>query len=246
MSVETTIKGDAAGAVSWLQRHERIVIVALVLLAGTYFGQKYLNVKAANDHDAAVVAVQALNDAKAQNTAFAAKIDQLNGQYQNLQVQLSQENIQLASTMANRVTILHEQQAAIKTMPLPDVAVRWSQLTNTQPAEITQTLTGLNVSDTAARATVSELERVPVLEANLKDEKSISDNKTTELNKANELIDGLHTQVTGLNTTIVAEENASKAELAAAKSAANKSKSKWFKVGFGLGFGLGFITGHKL
>lgn len=242
-TTEQVVKTEATAALSWLQRHERIVLVFLVLATVTWLGQKYLDVKSDRAQQAATVAVAQLTEQKNQNAQLATQVGQLSTQYQGLQVQLAQENAALASAMSNRVTVLHEQQAAIKTMPLPELGNRWAQLTGVSPAELKADTTGISVTDTVARATVDQLELVPVLQANLTDSEAIADNRLEELTKANGLIDGLNTQVVGLNKTVESEEVVRKAEVAAAKAEANKSKGKWFKAGFITGNITGFIGG---
>jgi len=246
MTTEQTVKQDTQVALTWLQKHERLIIVFLVLLAGSWFGQKYLDRVADRDKQAATVAVSQLNEQKAQNTQLANQIAQLSGQYQTLQVQIAQENVQLANAMQSRVTVLHDQQQVDKTLPLPDLGNRWAHLSGIAPTDISASPVGITVTDTGARQTVEQLEQVPVLQANLKDEQTIADNRQQEVDKANLLIDGLNTQVSGLNKTILDEETVCKAEVASTKADVNKSKSKWFKVGFGLGFVAGLITGHHL
>lgn len=242
--VATTVKADATTSLTWLQKHERIVIIFLVLAAVTWLGQKYLDVRADRDKQAATVATQQLDVQKTQNAQLAVQVGQLNNQYQALQVQLTQENAQLAAAMSSRVTVLHDQQATDKTMPLPDLGNRWAQLAGIAPTDITASTAGITVTDTGARSTVSKLEQVPVLQANLKDSQTIATNRQDELTKANGLIDGLNLQVTNLNKTVTDDDTACKAEIASTKAEANKSKTKWFKVGFGVGFITGFVVDH--
>lgn len=240
---EAQIQTEAAASLSWLQRHERIVLVVLVLSAMLWAGQKYLNVKAAHDAAAANVAIRQLDDQKATNAQVALQIQQQATQYQALVTELAQENATLASAMSHRTVVLNQQQTADKTLPLPDLGNRWAGLAGVKPADISANPAGITVSDTGARQTVATLEQVPVLTADLKDETTVAANREAELNQANDLVTGLTTQVSGLNVTVAEEEKTCKVEIQAEKSAANKSKSKWFRVGFVSGNITGFVAG---
>ena len=59
-SVEGDIKVAETTALTWLQKHERIILVFLVLLAASWFGNHWLNNTAAKDKQAATVAAQQL------------------------------------------------------------------------------------------------------------------------------------------------------------------------------------------
>lgn len=244
--VEQTVKADTTTALTWLQKHERIVIVFLVLLAGTWLGQKYLDVRANRDKQAATVAVQQLNDQKSQNAQLSTQVAQLNAQYTTLNAQLSAQNAQLIASMSNRVVVLHDQQQTDKALPLPDLGNRWADLAKIAPTDISETTAGITVDDAGARSTVSQLEQVPVLAENLKDTQEIAANSQKELDSANTLIDGLHSQVSGLNTEITDGQKACTAEIASTNATANKSKSKWFKIGLGIGFVAGLLTGTHI
>lgn len=244
MSIEQTVKTDATAALTWLQKHERIIIVALVLLAGSWFGDHWLNNTADKDKQQATIAAQQLDEQKTKDTQLASQVSQLTTQYANVTAQLTAANEQLSSAMAQRVVVLHDQQAADKTMPLPDLGNRWAQLASIPPTDITASTAGITVSDTAARQTVEQLEKVPVLTANLQDETTEADNRQKELDNANSLIGGLNTQVSGLKLTITDEETSCKAQVTSANAQARKSKVKWFKVGFITGFVVGFAADH--
>lgn len=227
--------GNTTSALSWLQRHERIVIVFIVLLAGTWIGQKYLNVRADHDKQEASIAAQQLDEQRAKDAQVVAQVNQLNAQYQSVTAQLSQANAQLAAAISNRNITLQKQQTTDKTLPMPDLGNRWAQLAQIAPTDITATQTGISVSDTGARETVDKLETIPVLTSDLQDETTVADNRQAELSKANTLIGGLNTQVSGLNTTIKDEESSCKTEVASVKAQARKSKLKTFGYGVGAG-----------
>jgi predicted negative regulator of RcsB-dependent stress response len=76
-TVEKDVKADAITALSWFQKHERIVITALVLTAGSWFGDHWLNVTAARDKQQAAIQVQQLDAQKTKDTALAQQVTTL-------------------------------------------------------------------------------------------------------------------------------------------------------------------------
>jgi multidrug efflux pump subunit AcrA (membrane-fusion protein) len=220
---------------TWFQKHERLLLVLMVTLAMVFLGNKWLSKQAANDQAKAVAAQQVLTQQQAQDKQLAEQVQQSTAQYQALITTLSQENAQLAAAMQNRTVILQQQQTADKTLPLPDLGNRWTTLAQLQPGDLTATDSGITVTPQAARSTVVQLEQVPVLQQNLKDETTVADNRQTELTKANDLIGGLNQQVTGLNTTVTEEGKACKAEVTSLKASARKSKFDWFLKGLAVG-----------
>lgn len=222
---------------SWLKQHERLIIVALVLLVGGWFGQHWLNNTAAKNAAAATLATQQLAAQKAKDDQFAAQLQQQGEQYQELVVTLAQQNKQLSTQIISRTTVLKTQQATDQALPVPALASRWEQLAALKNTDVVSNADGsITVTENGARDTVIALEQVPELTANLVDTQSELRNDQTELDKANTLIGGLNTQVVNLSTQLVDQKKADDATLASVKANANKSKLKWFGAGFVVGF----------
>lgn len=237
-----TIKSE----LTWIQKHERILIVLLVLLAGAWGYNRYVNYAAGKDHTTASVAAQQLQDQKDFNKQNNTNSQQAATVYQQTITALTQQNAQLAAAISARNKTLTDQQGKNNTAPLQDVAKRWSMLTGIADTDITASASGVTVTDAGARVTVNTLENVPVLQANLKDTQTSCRNTQTELDKANNVIGTLNTQVTGLNTQILEQDNTCKKQLAQAASDARKGKLKWFKAGVVTGFLGGLFLGHKI
>src|SRR5690242_1973587 len=100
--IEQKVQAEVQTGLSWIQKHERILIVALVLIFGSWFGNHWLNVKAESDNRAAVIAEQQLDVQKAKDAQLAAQVAQLGTQYQVVLSQLSAQNAQIAAAMNNR------------------------------------------------------------------------------------------------------------------------------------------------
>jgi multidrug efflux pump subunit AcrA (membrane-fusion protein) len=213
-------------------------VVLTVTLATVFLGNKWLSKQAANDQAKAVAAQQILTQQQAQDRQLADQVKQSTAQYQALITTLSQENAQLATAMQNRTVVLQQQQATDRTLPMPDLGNRWASLAQLSPGDLTATNSGIMVTPEAARATVVQLEQVPVLQQNLKDETAVADNRQTELSSADDLIGGLNQQVTGLNLTITDKDKACKTEITSVKATARKGKLSWFLKGLAVGGGI--------
>jgi hypothetical protein len=210
----------------------------MVTLAIVFLGNKWLSKVAANDQAKAIAAQQVLTQQQATDRQLAIQVQQSTAQYQALITTLSQENAQLASAIQNRTVVLQQQQATDKTLTLPALGNRWSDLAQLQPGDLTATDSGITVTPQAARSTVVQLEQVPVLTQNLKDETAVANNRQTELTKANDLIGGLNQQVTGLNLTLTDKDKACKTEITSVKATSRKGKMQWFLRGLAVGGGI--------
>lgn len=244
-TIEAAAKADVIEAKTWLQKHERIILVFLILVAGSWFGNHWLNNTAAKDKLVATATAQQLNDQKDKNAQLSSQVATTAAQYQAMVSSLTQQNAQLASAMSNRTVVLKQQQTVDKTLPLPDLGDRWTTLAGLQPGDLTATQNGITVTDEGARATVTQLEQIPVLTQNLADSQTQVKDGLEELNKADSLIDGLDTQVSGLNVQITDQQTADAAALRSAKASARKSKLGWFLKGIGVGaVAVGYIALH--
>jgi hypothetical protein len=242
-TVELAIKPE----LTWLQKHERLIIIFLALLFCGWGFNKYINSEAKKADAQAQVALQQLADQKAKDAADATQVAQMTAQYQQLVVMVTQENAQLALAIQQRNAALQKQQTADQNMTPPQLATRWEGLVGAPAGAITAPASGgLAVPEEVALNTVEQLEQVPVLQLNLTNETAIADADQQEITKANALNGALTTQVGDLQKTIADDSTACKVQIASVKADANKSKARWFKFGFVTGFVVGVFTGHYL
>lgn len=231
---------------SWIKTHERFLLILLGLLVAGFLIWKYL------DHSAVVADKKSLQaDAVLQqqtviNNNLAAQVKSQGDTLTQLVVQVSQENAALLQAIQVRSTATVVQQKVDKTLPLPELATRWENLASLQPADITATASGLSISDAGSRATVSALEQLPTLTANLQDSNTIIANKDSQISSMSEFQGTLQDQVSGLNTQIGDADKACKAQVSAISANARKSKMKWFFTGIGIGIGGGVAIMTKL
>jgi multidrug efflux pump subunit AcrA (membrane-fusion protein) len=232
-----TMKND----LSWLQRHERIVIAVFILATVLLIGNKWINYSAQNAHDAATVAVQQLDEQKKANTQLAQQVAQQQLQYQQLTASVAQQNAEIMAAISARNADLNKQQTKDKTLALPDLAKRWQGLAGLNDRDLTWNDTpclacpAFGITEEGARQTVIQLEQIPVLQSNLKDTQQTAQNDQTQLTKANELIAGFNTQVSGLNAQLKAADFACRKEKDDLKDNERKSKRNWFISGLASG-----------
>ena len=231
---------------TWLQKHERLLIVALVLLAGSYGVNHYLNNAAAKAETRAQVAEVALVDQKAIDTQLAAQTAQVQAQYVQMVDALAKQNAALANAVSSRNAGLQEQQGSDSKLPLSDLAKRLESLGNASPGSVSNTATTVVLTRPAAVAVTQTLEEVPVLQANLKDTQQLASNSSKELAQSNLVIGSLNSQVAGLMLQSKDADVACKAEVASVKASARKSKIRWFKIGFFTGLITGIYVGHAI
>jgi hypothetical protein len=239
----TVAKNDA----TWLMKHERIVIVALVLIAGTFLGNKWLNYEGAQK-DAKVVALTAQVQQDKQSVAqLALAASQAQATYQTTLDAITKQNASLAAANAQEAASLAQRQTVDKTLALPDVAKRIEVLVPEVGAQgIAATKDGIVLSDAASHSVLNVLESVPVLQDELKNETQIAVNKGKALDTANVVIVDANAQITGLNKELTDQQAETKAIVAADKVKIKKAWRSGFKWGFGLGFAAGAYVMHAL
>ena len=231
---------------AWLKAHERLVMLALVLAVGSFGISKYFDVDTARK-DARVVAAEQIvaNDQK-NSAAQALATAQMQSQYTALVQALATQNAALEASMAQRNTGLVAQQHKDSFATMAEAVGRWQALVpaaNFDGAPVTDT-NGIAVNLVNARATIIELEKVPVLIQNLADETTLAGNYKVEVQKADGLVNDQKTQITGLNIQLTDQAKSCTLQIAAVKADSRKKQMSWFKRGFLAGFLTGIFAGH--
>ena len=228
-----------------------IVIIAAIVLWWGY--GKYADIRL--QHDNAVLQQQKLiNEAQAKANAAALEQQQKDDAIrikdeQDRQIEaakLQQQNAALVQANTALAAALTKAQKQDATLPPTELAARWQQLVPAAPpASVTVAPTGMTVNAAAAVATVQELEKVPVLTAELANEKTTEANTETMLASSNQAIGFLNQSITdrdkridGLNLTIVGNAKQCTDEKNVMKSEFRKSKRRWFIIGY--------VAGDKL
>lgn len=213
-----------ANELTWLQKHERLIIVVLVLALGGWLGNKWMNVSAENAKSALAVQQQ-VSAAAASQAEMAAKT------YQAAIDALSHANVALAASQQARNTTLVKTQAQTATLAPDALITMWKGLIpGTMPGEIKAQAVVLPdgthaqqvvVDDGPAVETVNQLEEVPVLRANLSDETALAGNTQTALTACSALVESQKTE-------IAEDKKTCAAQMVSLKADARKSKRNWF------------------
>jgi len=230
--------------ITWFKAHERLLLVALVLLVGHYGVKHYLDNAASADKTKVDVAVAALASQKAVDVQLAAQTAQATAQYQTIVQALSVQNVALAKAVTERSAGLQQQRQIDSQLPVSGLAERIQALALMPPGSISITPTSVVLTQPGALSVASALESIPVLTQDVKDETQIADNRQLEVEKANSVVSSLTAQVSGLTLAGVDADKACKAEVASVKADARKSKLSWFKRGLVVGFIGGLFVGH--
>ena len=239
-----TIKQD----LSWIQRHEKLLIIILVAIFLWFSWGKYVDWQARHDDVAAAIAQTKLEQQVEANEKLAQVVAANENNYKVLLAQVTSQNQMLANAIATRDITTKKQQEANLTTPLPDLAKRWVQLINIPQVEIQPAplLDHLIVTDNAARTTVNRLEEIPRLEGNLADEQKAHENDVSLLKDRDKAVTDLNTQVAGKDAEIDKQAVANKAEQDKLKADARKAKRNWFIRGAIIGGGVAVYALHAV
>ncbi len=230
---------------TWLQKHERIIITALVLTPTFIFGDHWINKTATKDKQQAQIAMAQVNEETAKDALISQKVDQLSSKYDATIQAITAQNTQIARATATRTVTLNSQEVTDSAMPMSALGDRWAQIAKIAPADITNTPTGVEVTATGAHQTVAQLEKVPVLQADVAAAQQTASNDLSETTQADAVIASQKTQIATLNTTVTDEVSSCNAQIKSVKASERKGKSNWFKIGFVGGIVVGFLVGHK-
>lgn len=228
--------------IKFFRVHERTILV-LALLGVTLFSvNKYIDYESAKADARLQAANQTLAVQKEANDKLAVQNQQAQAQYQVLLGQINAQNARLSAEMLQLSQTLAARQKQDAALPMPELANRWENLLSLPTDSIISTVNGLQVSPDGARATVTSLESLPVLQKQLSDETQVADNRSKALDSSQAIVVGLQSQVSGLQLQFTDQTKQCDARVAVAK----KSKWKYFKAGAVVGFVTGVLTGHYL
>lgn len=233
--------------ITWLQQHERLIIVLLVLLAGAWGANRWFDYAALQDQQKTQQAQAALTQQKAANDALVKQIANTTAQYQAQFTALAQQTQQLQVSMATRQTQLKQQQTVDQKATPKELLNRWAQLVGPNIADLPNAVTyeqnvGIVVSQEAASATVASMEQIPVLQQNVHDLMTQNEAYQSAASTSQTLIAEDAKEITGLNAQLVDANKLCQDQISTIKAQARKSKMKWFGLGVVAGFiGKAFI-----
>ena len=226
---------------TWVQKHEKPVICALILAVLLFLGNKFLNSESAKADARDKAAQQTLAAQKEANDKLAVQNQEAASQYQVILGQLNTQNAKLLTQITSLSQSLVARQKQDAALTLPELALRHQALLGVS-AGVSSTENGFLVSSPVETQTVQQLESLPVIKQQLSDETTLAGNKDKQITGLNGIITGLNGEVTGLGLQLTDTSKACDTRVAAVK----KSRWKWFKYGLITGFLGGAYVGHKI
>ena len=222
---------------SWIQRHEKLLIIVLAAIFLWFSWGKYVDWQARHDDVAAAIAQTKLEQQVEANEKLAQVVESNANNYKVLLAQVTSQNQMLANAIATRDIATKKQQETNLTLPLPDLAKRWVQLLNIPQAEIqpANLPDKLIITDSAARTTVNQLEEIPRLAGNLAAEKQAHANDVSLLKDRDKAVTDLNAQVAGKDEEILKQAEANKAAQDKLKADARRAKRNWLIRGIVVG-----------
>lgn len=221
-----------------IKAHEKLIaiiaVVVIVVLARSVV-MHYVD-RAADRALAELAAAKQVAEAQRDaNAKLAVAAQQSAADYKALAAQTIAQNSALAAQVASRNQQTQQRIEAVKIEALPLVGNRWRDLLNLSPADIEAADQSLVVSEAASRATVTALEELPTVKANLADMTVQFSNEQKQVaaceantQSCQSLADGLQSQIRSDGAEYAASEKALKAT-------ARKGKIQWAERGFGAG-----------
>jgi hypothetical protein len=228
--------------VTWLQAHERLLLITGALAVTLFLGNKFIN-RSAQVADAKSIAAQQ------QLTLDKQQLDQLQSRLTqdevtaNAQIQqLVKANASLAASVTSSEAALERAKAAVPQMNPTQLSQTWQQ--EVHLPNIAPTAAGYAVGQAEAVATVQKLETADALasqKAALETEVSNDQTHIQDLNKIN---------TDQANVLLAAQKEsgsqvtACAAQVKALKADNRKSNRKWFLRGVIVGAVAGFVALH--
>jgi hypothetical protein len=229
---------------TWLQKHEKLVMVALVLGFSVFVAQKAYDYLAAKDALNADKTAAVLAQQVADNKQLMQQTQTATQQYTATLQTLQAQNAQLQQSIQQQNATLAAQQRAISSMSVQQVSQGIQVATNAPQGSVVTGNGTVTVQEDTAKQILAKLDEIPVLESKLASETQMESNTSTELVKAQAVIVDQTKQIDGLNTEIKDDKTTYTTEINNLKAQSRKSKLKWFGAGFITGFVSGIFVSH--
>ena len=218
--------------IALFKAHEKIIIIGIV--AFTTFHLYSKGVDAYIQHE----------NIKAQQATVVVKTDDaatkaIQSQLTELQATVATQTATIAKQISQRNQTTTQQQAVDRTLPPPTLAAHWESLLHIANGIDPATGQQFAVTQDAAVQTVVQLEEVPTLTANVASLQTELNNDTTIINKQQQVI-------AQLNTDLIDEKKSHVADVNIEKAKAKRSFLRGFKFGAVAGFIGGLFVGYHI
>lgn len=239
-NVTQEVTAVTAKAESWLKQHERIVLVAMLLIFSFFVLDKGLGIVSRYEVHKAQEATAVLAAQKAKNDLDLAQAKSMLADYQSALIASTHEIAALTASQARRNQQVTQQQQDDAHMQPSKLAERWQGLVN--DTGIQATSLGFSLTNSAALATIEKVEQIAPLQQDLADEQAKTKSLQETVDKGNDLIAKGKVVVNGLQLQLTDKDKECTASLNAEKSKARVGKLK----AFGIGYVSGILTGIVL
>ena len=204
---------------AFIKAHEKLFILLLTAGILFHYGEKGFSAWENYDKRRATLAQQQIDVDKTNNAQVQKQLDAIKAQ-----ADAATQIAQAAIVTAHKAAQQHKE--TDKTLPLPDLAIRWSVLTKEPTTEFTVTPDNkIAVSPEASHATVNQLEDIPDLNTTI-------GGLTTELSACNNVRTQQDTALAGAQKELKDTQTARKDDAATAKLEATHQYWRGFKHGF--------------
>lgn len=221
---------------AYVKLHEILIITVLSLLLVWGVSGKIEGVFLAHDTATLNAEKASLAAQVEKNEAIAKTVSEQSAAYATLLAQANEQQAAIARMNAQLTAALAKQQQTNNNMTLPELAGRWMTLVPKASGGLSINNGQMLIADSAAHATVNELEQVPVLQQQLSNATVEKETVDKLLVASNGRVDTLNSRVEGLTLQIGDSDKVCKAQIAVVKAQARKQKRWIFVVGYISGF----------
>jgi hypothetical protein len=222
--------------ITFFKAHERVLIVALVLVFGAHCFIHWVDASAKTANTKASIAIEQQANVDAATKALAAQSAAAQAQFAQ---QLQAEQSQIATLMVaitQRDAAAKTQIAKVTAPTTPTQAIVDLSTEYTLPVAVTLTPDGADVPTQDLQLfTATKIEDVTA-QADLKSTQDMLTGSQGALSTCDDTVNTLHDQIAQDAVDLKAHDNASALELKKAKDDARKGKLKWFWYGLVTGF----------
>lgn len=214
---------------TWLQKHERLIIFFFCLLTIGWLGNKYLDLSAAKKDAQLQAAVNQVTQVKQQYDQLTKQSSTDINKYQQMLDLLQKQNVSLIATIQSEGNALKVQQSKDEVLPITDLVSRWNDLIGSKG--VTDSAESVSVTPEAAHITVSQLESVPVMKDQIEKGTIVVQNGEALLNQAQSVNNDLTKQLSSATLLQASKDKECADKVSAVKADARKSKGNWFLRG---------------
>lgn len=200
-----------------------LLLLAVILAVASFAGYLYIDRAAQHAHDETILAQHQLQDVLKANADLQAAIAKRDAE-------IDKRDELLAKAIASRNTILVQQQKQDTQLKPTDLGNRFAQLSGAKPEEVQADAVGnFQVTNNAILSSVIQLEKVPVLEANVADLNSQLSDRDVKISERDQ-------QIVSDKQVLASQIDADNKKYHELQVKARRSKLRWFGAGVVVGF----------